>query len=52
MEIKDIVIAGAGTMGYSMAQIFAKYNYNVTIYDLKEEAIINAKQRIKENFVI
>ncbi len=49
MEIKDIVIAGAGTMGYSMAQIFAKYNYNVTIYDLKEEAIINAKQRIKEN---
>ena len=49
MKIKDIVIAGAGTMGYSMAQIFAKYNYNVTIYDLKEEAIINAKQRIKEN---
>ena len=49
MEIKDIVIAGAGTMGYSMAQIFAKYNYNVSIYDLKEEAIINAKQRIKEN---
>lgn len=49
MEIKDIVIAGAGTMGYSMAQIFAKYNYHVTIYDLKEEAIDNAKQRIKEN---
>lgn len=33
MEIKKIVIAGAGTMGYSMAQIFAKYNYDVTIYD-------------------
>lgn len=49
MEIKKIVIAGAGTMGYSMAQIFAKYNYDVTIYDLKAEAIENAKKRIKEN---
>lgn len=36
-------------MGYSMAQIFAKYNYDVTIYDLKAEAIENAKKRIKEN---
>ena len=25
MKIQNIVIAGAGTMGYSMAQIFAKY---------------------------
>lgn len=49
MEIKKIVIAGAGTMCYSMAQIFAKYNYDVTIYDLKAEAIENAKKRIKEN---
>ena len=49
MEIKKIVIAGAGTMGYSMAQIFAKYNYDVTIYDLKAEAIENAKKRIEEN---
>ena len=52
MEIKKIVIAGAGTMGYSMAQIFAKYNYDVTIYDLKAEAIENAKKRIKENVII
>ena len=49
MEIKKIVIAGAGTMGYSMAQIFARYNYDVTIYDLKAEAIENAQKRIKEN---
>ena len=43
MNIKNIVIAGAGTMGYSMAQIFAKYNFDVTIYDLKDEAIENKK---------
>ena len=42
MNIESIVIAGAGTMGYSMAQIFARYNYDVTIYDLKAEAIENA----------
>ena len=35
MAIENIVNAGAGTMCYSMAQIVAKYNYHVTIYDLK-----------------
>ena len=35
-------------MGYSMAQIFAKYNYDVTIYDLKAEAIENAKKELKK----
>lgn len=49
MNIKNIVIAGAGTMGYSMAQIFAKNNYNVIIYDLSEKALENAKKRIHEN---
>ena len=46
MAIENIVIAGAGTMGYSMAQIFARYNYHVTIYDLKEEALETAKKKI------
>ena len=32
-EIKKIVIAGAGTMGYSMAQIFASKGYDVTLYN-------------------
>ena len=49
MEIKKIVIAGAGTMGYSMAEIFAQFNYQVTIYDLKEEALTLAKKHIKDN---
>ena len=29
-DIRSIVVAGAGTMGASMAQIFAKYGYSVT----------------------
>lgn len=52
MRIKDIVVAGAGTMGYSIAQIFAGFNYKVTIYDLKEEALEKARTRIKENIRI
>lgn len=30
MEIKRIGIAGAGTMGNSMADIFASYGFDVT----------------------
>lgn len=47
--IKNIVIAGAGTMGYSMAQIFARYDYNVVMYDLNDKAIDNAKEKISIN---
>lgn len=47
--INKIVIAGAGTMGYSMAQIFARYGYKTEIYDLSEKAIDNAKEKIKLN---
>lgn len=52
MNIKNITIAGAGTMGYSMAQIFAAYQYQVTIYDLSEKALENAKKKIKQNLDI
>lgn len=49
MEIKNVVIAGAGTMGYSMAQIFAKYGYAVTVYDVKRRALDNAQECIRKN---
>lgn len=49
MKINHIVIAGAGTMGYSMAQIFAQYDYQITIYDVKEEALSFAQKQIKQN---
>ena len=49
MKINHIVIAGAGTMGYSMAQIFVQYGYQTTIYDVKEEALSYAKKQIKQN---
>ena len=38
-EIKVVGIAGAGTMGASMAQIFAQYGYTVIIYDAFEAGL-------------
>ena len=47
-NVQRVVIAGAGTMGYSMAQIFARYGYDVTVYDLAEAALDNARLRIAQ----
>lgn len=47
-NMQRVAIAGAGTMGYSMAQIFARYGYDVTVYDLAEAALDNARLRIAQ----
>lgn len=49
MEIKKVGIAGAGLMGASMSQIFAKYGYAVTIYDAFEESLEKGRRLIKIN---
>ena len=49
MEIKKIVVAGAGTMGASMAQIFARYGYEVTLYNHRQETLDKAKGKISDN---
>ena len=48
-DIRNIVVAGAGTMGASMAQIFAKYGYSVTLYDIAEAAIQRGQNLVKVN---
>lgn len=48
-DIKKIVIAGAGTMGSSMGETFAKYGYEVTLYDIYDEALDKAKNLILLN---
>lgn len=49
MEINTIVIAGAGTMGSSMAQIYAQYFDNVILYNHRQPTLDKAKERINEN---
>jgi 3-hydroxybutyryl-CoA dehydrogenase len=45
----EIVIAGAGTMGASMAQIFAKWGYLVTLYDIVQEGLDKGRELIAIN---
>lgn len=49
MEFKKIGIAGAGLMGASMSQIFAKYGYNVTVYDAFEASLKKGKSLVEQN---
>ena len=44
---KHIVIAGAGVMGSSMAQLFAANGYQVILYDISEEAVIKSRDLIR-----
>src|SRR5665647_667334 len=48
-NIKTVVIAGAGIMGASFAQIFAQYGYEVVIYDNSSESIKKGKKQIELN---
>ena len=49
MKIRKVGIAGAGLMGASMSQIFAKFGYDVIVYDAFDAAIEKGKQLIKTN---
>ena len=49
MEIRKIGIAGAGLMGASMSQIFAKYGYDVVVYDAFESALEKGRRLIEVN---
>lgn len=45
-NIKKIGIAGAGTMGSGIAQIFARKGYKVIVTDIKEEFLENSKKLV------
>ena len=45
-EIKTIAIAGAGTMGVGIAQVFAQAGFKVTLFDINEQTLDKAKSLI------
>jgi 3-hydroxybutyryl-CoA dehydrogenase len=49
MEIRNITIVGAGTMGHSLAQAFAQEGYSVLLTDIREEALDRARNLIAAN---
>jgi D-arabinose 1-dehydrogenase-like Zn-dependent alcohol dehydrogenase len=46
MDIKKIVVCGAGVMGSGIAQVCANAGYEVWMYDLKEEFAQGGKNKI------
>ena len=49
MEIKKIGIAGSGTMGSSLAETFAKFGYDVYLYDIAAAQLDRAERLIALN---
>jgi 3-hydroxybutyryl-CoA dehydrogenase len=49
MEIKNITVCGAGTMGAGIAQVFAQYGFEVYLYDINQVAIDAGKASIEYN---
>ena len=48
-EIRNVTIVGAGTMGHSLAQVFAQGGYNVWLNDIKDEILKRARSLIASN---
>ena len=49
MNIKNVTVIGAGTMGNGIAQVFAGQNYKVVLCDISESALAKAVQTIQMN---
>jgi len=48
LDIRNICVVGAGTMGKGIAQVSLMAGYNVTLIDLKEEIVNNGLKKIEE----
>ena len=51
-KIQKIAVAGAGLMGHGIAQEFAAAGYQVKMYDLSDDALHQAQQRIESNLLL
>jgi 3-hydroxybutyryl-CoA dehydrogenase len=49
MEIKNITVIGAGTMGNGIAHVFAQYGFNVVLNDVRQEFVDRGVNTIKSN---
>src|ERR1700680_3910071 len=49
MQIKNITVIGAGTMGNGIAHVFAQGGYSVTIVDVNDQALSKGIETITNN---
>ncbi|MEQ6376868.1 3-hydroxybutyryl-CoA dehydrogenase [Bacillaceae bacterium S4-13-58] len=48
MDIKQVMVIGAGQMGGGIAQVCAQAGYQVVLQDISEDALTNALQRMEK----
>jgi len=48
-KIQNVAVLGAGTMGHSLAQVFAQGGCNVWLNDLQDGILQKAKKMIASN---
>lgn len=48
-EIENVSVIGAGTMGHSIAQVYAQGGFEVNLVDLSQDVLKHAKNLIKSN---
>ncbi|MFX1273897.1 MAG: 3-hydroxyacyl-CoA dehydrogenase family protein [Promethearchaeota archaeon] len=51
-DIKRVLVIGAGTMGHSIAQLYAQAGFEVDLVDLNEDALKRAMKLVKLNLPI
>lgn len=49
MEIKYVTVVGSGTMGNGIAHVFAQYGFEVSLVDIRQEALERALGTISAN---
>ncbi|WP_408008663.1 3-hydroxybutyryl-CoA dehydrogenase [Pseudalkalibacillus sp. A8] len=49
MQIKNVMVVGAGQMGSGIAQVFAQAEFNVTLHDLKADIVEKGMAYITKN---
>src|SRR5690242_17347335 len=49
MDIKNIAVIGAGTMGNGIAHVFAQNNFSVNLIDVSQNQLDKALSTIKKN---
>lgn len=52
MEIKNISVIGAGTMGCGIAQVFAQNGFSATLIDLNKEILDKAAAKIQKSLSV
>jgi len=49
-DVRTVSIIGAGLMGHGIGAVFARHGYSVTLMDIKQEFLSNAKTQIDREF--